>query len=239
MTAAAIQEIERRFKVPGAKEPDGKFATTIAAWARGASLGTVLDLADVEIGQTSPGDFVRNAKQVADLCEQLARMSDLTSVAEVAAAGPRRRPAQRGGRLLQRPPARLISPLASIVHARLRRRRVHRRRNRGAPSVLHEPRGSRLRAGQPARSREGSAVRALLALVQEPAATLPRRVRRATSTSRATPRSTRRSGSTAPTSSTRGSSSSTATTRWPNWAACTWPVNRRATSSPRSSSGDD
>jgi hypothetical protein len=44
----------------------------------------VLDLADVEIGQTSPGDFVRNAKQVADLCEQLARMSDLTSVAQVA-----------------------------------------------------------------------------------------------------------------------------------------------------------
>jgi len=82
--AAAIEEIENRFKVPSAKEPDGKFATTIAAWARGASLGTVLDLADVEIGQTSPGDFVRNAKQVADLCEQLARMSDLTSVAEVA-----------------------------------------------------------------------------------------------------------------------------------------------------------
>jgi ATP-dependent RNA helicase HelY len=86
VTAAAIQEIEGRFKVPSAKEPDGKFATTIAAWARGASLGTVLDLADVEIGQTSPGDFVRNAKQVADLCEQLARMSDLTSVADVAAA---------------------------------------------------------------------------------------------------------------------------------------------------------
>jgi ATP-dependent RNA helicase HelY len=81
-----IREIEGRFKVPTAKEPDGKFATTIAAWARGASLGTVLDLADVEIGQTSPGDFVRNAKQVADLCEQLARMSDLTDVAEVAVA---------------------------------------------------------------------------------------------------------------------------------------------------------
>ena len=83
---ATIREIEGRFIVPSAKEPDGKFATTIAAWARGASLGTVLDLADVEIGQTSPGDFVRNAKQVADLCEQLARMSDLTGVAEVAVA---------------------------------------------------------------------------------------------------------------------------------------------------------
>ncbi len=79
-----IREVESRFKVPTAKEPDGKFATTIAAWARGASLSTVLDLADVEIGQTSPGDFVRNAKQVADLCEQLARMNHLSAVAEVA-----------------------------------------------------------------------------------------------------------------------------------------------------------
>ncbi len=84
VTAATIREVEDRFGVPHAKEPDGKFATTIAAWARGASLGTVLDVADVEIGQTSPGDFVRNAKQVADLCEQVARMSHLTKVAEVA-----------------------------------------------------------------------------------------------------------------------------------------------------------
>jgi len=84
MIAASISEVENRYGVPHAKEPDAKFATTIAAWARGASLGTVLDVADVEIGQTSPGDFVRYAKQVADLCEQLARMSGLTDVAEVA-----------------------------------------------------------------------------------------------------------------------------------------------------------
>ena len=82
--AATIHQVEDRFQVPHAKEPDGKFATIIAAWARGASLGTVLDLADVEIGQTSPGDFVRNAKQVADLCEQLSRMKGLTHVAGVA-----------------------------------------------------------------------------------------------------------------------------------------------------------
>ncbi len=82
---ALIREVEERYKVPHTKEPDGKFATTITAWARGSSLSVVLDLADAEIGQTSPGDFVRNAKQVADLCEQLARMNDLTAVAEVAA----------------------------------------------------------------------------------------------------------------------------------------------------------
>ena len=84
LAAVAIREVEARYKVPHAKEPDGKFATTIAAWARGASLGTVLDLADVEVGQTSPGDFVRNAKQVADLCEQVARMRHLPDVADVA-----------------------------------------------------------------------------------------------------------------------------------------------------------
>ena len=84
--ATSIREVEDRFKVPHAKEPDGHFATTIAAWARGASLGTVLDLADVEIGQTSPGDFVRNAKQVADLCEQLARMHHVPELAGVASA---------------------------------------------------------------------------------------------------------------------------------------------------------
>ena len=83
--ATTIRDVEDRFAVPHAKEPDGRFATTIAAWARGASLSTVLDLADVEIGQTSPGDFVRTAKQVADLCEQLSRMRLLTGVADVAA----------------------------------------------------------------------------------------------------------------------------------------------------------
>ncbi len=82
--AATVREVEERYRVPHFKEPDGHFATIIAAWARGATLGTVLDLADAEIGQTSPGDFVRNAKQVADLCEQLGRMRHLTNVADAA-----------------------------------------------------------------------------------------------------------------------------------------------------------
>jgi len=82
--SARVREVEDRYRVPHPKEPDGKFAPVIAAWARGVTLGTVLDLADVEIGQTSPGDFVRNAKQVADLCEQLSRMSDLGEVADTA-----------------------------------------------------------------------------------------------------------------------------------------------------------
>lgn len=82
--AATIRDVEERYRVPHFKEPDGHFATILAAWARGVTLGTVLDMADAEIGQTSPGDFVRNAKQVADLCEQLARMRHLTDVADAA-----------------------------------------------------------------------------------------------------------------------------------------------------------
>ena len=82
--SATVREVEDRYRVPHPKEPDGKFAPVIAAWARGVTLGTVLDLADVEIGQTSPGDFVRNAKQVADLCEQLSRLSDLGELADTA-----------------------------------------------------------------------------------------------------------------------------------------------------------
>lgn len=85
VAAATLREVEERYRVAHAKEPDAKFAPVIAAWARGVSLGTVLDLADVEVGQTSPGDFVRQAKQVADLCEQLARLSHLGSLAETAA----------------------------------------------------------------------------------------------------------------------------------------------------------
>lgn len=86
LTSAAVREVEDRHKVPHAKEPDGKFMPVIAAWARGVSLSTVLDLADVEVGSTSPGDFVRNAKQVGDLCEQLGRLTTNTALAEVSLA---------------------------------------------------------------------------------------------------------------------------------------------------------
>jgi superfamily II RNA helicase len=78
---AYVRESESRYLVRHAKEPNGGFATTIAAWVRGASLGTVLDIADYDAGQLSPGDFVRNAKQVADLCEQVSRLSTLPDLA--------------------------------------------------------------------------------------------------------------------------------------------------------------
>ena len=63
-------------------------------------------------------------------------------------------------------------------HVPLRRGDVHRRRGRGPPAVRHEPRRAGLCPGQPARSGEGGPLRPLLALGQEPAPAVPRRVRR-------------------------------------------------------------
>ena len=83
--AAALREVEELHRVPHAREPDGSFAPALTAWARGASLGTVLDVADAEVGPTSPGDFVRHAKQVVDLSEQLTRLGG-THLASAAAA---------------------------------------------------------------------------------------------------------------------------------------------------------
>ena len=84
VAAATIAQIEGRYQVPHAREPDGSFARPVAAWARGATLRTVLDLADLEVGLTSPGDFVRTVKQVADLCDQLGRLGEHRDVARVA-----------------------------------------------------------------------------------------------------------------------------------------------------------
>ena len=72
-----------------------------------------------------------------------------------------------------------VSPRRRVLRREpLRRRGVHARRGGHPPPVLHEPRRPGLRPGQPARGREGRAVRPLLALGQEPAPPVPRRVRR-------------------------------------------------------------
>ena len=91
--------------------------------------------------------------------------------------GGRRRP---GGPRSSRSPGpglRIPSP-RQTADDRLRRRGVHARRGRHPPALLHQPRRPGLRPGQPARGGEGRAVRPLLPLAQEPAAAVPRRVRR-------------------------------------------------------------
>ncbi len=60
----------------------------------------------------------------------------------------------------------------------VRARALHPPGAGGAAPVLHEPGRARLRAREPARGREGRALRPLLAVAQEPAAPLPGRVRR-------------------------------------------------------------
>jgi ATP-dependent RNA helicase HelY len=72
---ARVIEAEARHRVNHVREPDPGFAVTIAAWVRGAPLDVALDVAEYTTGAITPGDFVRNAKQVADLCEQVGRLS--------------------------------------------------------------------------------------------------------------------------------------------------------------------
>ncbi len=83
-TYAFVSEVESRHDVRTSREPDAGLAPVVAAWARGATLHATLDLADVSVGLTSPGDFVRHVKQVGDLCEQIGRLTHLGSVAATA-----------------------------------------------------------------------------------------------------------------------------------------------------------
>ena len=66
-----IHALETQHHVPRSRKADGGIATAVASWARGAPLGVVLDVARRDIGEVAAGDFVRIAKQVADLCEQV------------------------------------------------------------------------------------------------------------------------------------------------------------------------
>lgn len=75
LIALQVIDVEAQHHVRHARTPDGTLGAAMAAWTRGAPLGTVLDIADAEVGTLSPGDFVRHAKQVADLGEQIGILS--------------------------------------------------------------------------------------------------------------------------------------------------------------------
>ncbi|MDR1768661.1 MAG: DEAD/DEAH box helicase [Propionibacteriaceae bacterium] len=70
---------ERDHRLPTSPEPDIGFAETIHAWASGLSLAVTLD-----IGDFTAGDFVRNARQVVDALDQLAKAVGPGSVRETA-----------------------------------------------------------------------------------------------------------------------------------------------------------
>jgi len=61
--------------VPHTRGPEPQAAAAVAAWARGASLGDALAVVARDAGEVAPGDFVRVVRQVADLCEQVARLA--------------------------------------------------------------------------------------------------------------------------------------------------------------------
>lgn len=75
--ASSLKATEERHSLDLLKEPEGGFMTTIAAWAAGASLEEIL----VE-KELSAGDFVRSAKQVLDLLQQLRQVVDQPELAE-------------------------------------------------------------------------------------------------------------------------------------------------------------
>jgi len=57
--------------VPRTAQPEPGLATAVAAWARGASFGTTLEVAARDAGEMAPGDFVRTVRQLADLVQQV------------------------------------------------------------------------------------------------------------------------------------------------------------------------
>jgi ATP-dependent RNA helicase HelY len=70
----SLREAEREHEVELLKEPDAGFMAQIYEWASGSSLEDML-----EDRQSSAGDFVRSAKQVVDLLQQLRQVVDPAS----------------------------------------------------------------------------------------------------------------------------------------------------------------
>jgi superfamily II RNA helicase len=66
-----IRALEELHTVPRTSEPEPGLATAVAAWARGASFGTTLEVAARDAGEMAPGDFVRTVRQLADLVHQV------------------------------------------------------------------------------------------------------------------------------------------------------------------------
>ncbi|GAA1832096.1 DEAD/DEAH box helicase [Pseudonocardia ailaonensis] len=81
-----LEQDERRHRIDRTREPDLGFAWPIHRWARGESLAQVLEAAARNGQELSAGDFVRWARQVLDLLEQLASVADRSTPVGRAAA---------------------------------------------------------------------------------------------------------------------------------------------------------
>jgi superfamily II RNA helicase len=81
-----IRELEEVHVVPRTSQPEPGLATAVAAWARGASFGTTLEVAGGESGEMAPGDFVRTVRQLADLVHQVGLVAPDAQLASAARA---------------------------------------------------------------------------------------------------------------------------------------------------------
>ena len=68
--AGELRADERRVGLRRTRRPDPGLARAVIAWAKGATLDSVLRETDI-----APGDFVRNVRQVIDLVRQLAQVA--------------------------------------------------------------------------------------------------------------------------------------------------------------------
>jgi superfamily II RNA helicase len=84
--AATVHQVEEVHMVSRSRSVESGLSTAVSSWARGASLGTALDVAAADVGEVSPGDFVRVMRQVADLADQLSQSTGSPELAEAARA---------------------------------------------------------------------------------------------------------------------------------------------------------
>ncbi|HLH29068.1 MAG TPA: hypothetical protein VKW77_09130, partial [Acidimicrobiales bacterium] len=101
--ADRVRALEEAHVVPRTRQPEPGLAAAVASWARGASFATALQVAEAEVGEVAPGDFVRTLKQVADLAAQVSVAAD--DPATAAAAGEAARLLLRDVAAAQRPEA--------------------------------------------------------------------------------------------------------------------------------------
>jgi ATP-dependent RNA helicase HelY len=87
--AEHIRGVEEVHLVPRTRQPEHGLAGAVASWARGATFGTVLEVASQDAGEIAPGDFVRTVKQLVDLVGQVATVAADQSTAASADAAMR------------------------------------------------------------------------------------------------------------------------------------------------------
>lgn len=76
-----LDDVERDHRLPGTEQPSPALASAMHAWARGAALASVLSETEL-----AAGDFVRLAKQVIDLLDQVSIVAEAALGATARAA---------------------------------------------------------------------------------------------------------------------------------------------------------